>query len=144
MNTIMMNKIAKVICEQFNLSVNDLKTPFRDNKFVYPRQVIMHLALKNKLGSTEDIGRFFNRDHATVIHASKCINNYKDTNKLKKEQITNFEHKFSAIKEVNKSLDLFIDEISYLKSELLALEYKFNNANEKMRNYIDYIHNMKL
>jgi len=71
----------------------DLKSKSRKRKEVYLRAILIKMIYKRTNFSLERIGSFFNRDHATVIHALKLYDivcGYSDFIELK-SQIT--EHK---------------------------------------------------
>lgn len=53
------------------VSDNDLKSKSRDRQSVYTRQFLMWFLNRKTSLSLKDIGKEFNRDHATVIHAKK-------------------------------------------------------------------------
>jgi chromosomal replication initiator protein len=66
--------IQKTICEHFNLKVHDLKSKRRTKNIAFPRQLAMYLCRKHTSTSFPAIGTMFGgRDHSTVIHASKTI-----------------------------------------------------------------------
>lgn len=68
---------AATICElvsgQFNVSMEDLRSRSRKRAISGPRQIAMYLARKHTEESLVDIGRIFNRDHSTVLHAIKVV-----------------------------------------------------------------------
>jgi chromosomal replication initiator protein len=70
---------AAMICElvsgQFNVSVKELQSKSRKNTITTPRQIAMYLARKHTEESLVDIGKTFNRDHSTVLHAIKVVSN---------------------------------------------------------------------
>jgi chromosomal replication initiator protein len=54
--------------------MQDLLSPRRSRSLARPRQIAMYLAKQYTTNSLPDIGRkFANRDHTTVIHAVKKI-----------------------------------------------------------------------
>jgi chromosomal replication initiation ATPase DnaA len=55
------------------LSVRDLKSKTRITEIVIPRQVYWYYLKKNKYSYSE-IGRMFQKGHATVIHGIKRVN----------------------------------------------------------------------
>ena len=60
----------EVICEHFNLRMEDLKSSKRSRDIAYPRQIAMYLSRKLTDDSLKTIGtEFGGRDHTTVIHA---------------------------------------------------------------------------
>ncbi|QKX02210.1 chromosomal replication initiator protein DnaA [Wolbachia endosymbiont of Dirofilaria (Dirofilaria) immitis] len=70
-------EIQKKIAEFFNIKVADMHSNRRLRGLVRPRQVAMYFAKKFTQKSLPDIGRSFGgRDHATVIHAVKQIENF--------------------------------------------------------------------
>ncbi len=70
-------EIQKKIAEFFNIKVADMHSNRRLRALVRPRQVAMYFAKKFTQKSFPDIGRSFGgRDHATVIHAVKQIENF--------------------------------------------------------------------
>ncbi|NIO07082.1 MAG: chromosomal replication initiator protein DnaA [Deltaproteobacteria bacterium] len=66
--------IQKIICEHFNLKLGELKSKRRTKNIALPRQMAMYLCRKHTSTSFPTIGdKFGGRDHSTVIHASKTI-----------------------------------------------------------------------
>jgi len=65
--------IRDFIAVQFKVSVADLKSKSRKKAISFPRQTAMYLARKYTEGSLADIGKAFNRDHSTVVHAVRVI-----------------------------------------------------------------------
>ena len=68
-----MAQILSEVAEQFNVSVADLKGPARFRCIVYPRQDAMWRMVNEGRWSLPQIGRFFNRDHTTVIWAWRQV-----------------------------------------------------------------------
>ncbi|MGB3209820.1 MAG: chromosomal replication initiator protein DnaA [Desulforhopalus sp.] len=70
---------AGMICElvsgQFNVSVKELQSKSRKKMITTPRQIAMYLSRKYTEESLVDIGKTFNRDHSTVLHAIKVVSN---------------------------------------------------------------------
>ncbi len=66
--------IQKVVSRQFNVSKNDLLSNRRTRIIVRPRQIAMYLAKVMTPRSLPEIGRRFGgRDHTTVLHAVRKI-----------------------------------------------------------------------
>jgi len=66
--------IQKVVCEYYGLKVQDIKAKKRTKEIALPRQVAMYLSKLLTDSSLSDIGKNFGgRDHSTVIHACKTI-----------------------------------------------------------------------
>jgi chromosomal replication initiator protein len=68
---------AAMICElvsgQFKVSVKEMQSKSRKKIITTPRQIAMYLARKYTEESLVDIGKTFNRDHSTVLHAIKVV-----------------------------------------------------------------------
>jgi chromosomal replication initiator protein len=66
--------IQKVVAESFGVKPSDLKSKRRTRTVVLPRQVAMYLCRQLAGSSLPDIGNFFGgKDHSTVIHSCKVI-----------------------------------------------------------------------
>ena len=66
--------IQKAVATYFELKVSDLKSSSRTNVLVYPRQISMYLCRElTNLSFTEIAHAFNKRDHTTVLHAYKQI-----------------------------------------------------------------------
>jgi len=66
--------IQNMVAAHFNLNIQELLSPRRSRSLARPRQIAMYLAKQYTTNSLPDIGRkFSNRDHTTVIHAVKKI-----------------------------------------------------------------------
>ena len=69
------DKIQRVVAEEFSITHNDMTSKRRARDIARPRQVAMYLCKKLTKRSLPDIGRRFGgRDHTTVMHAVKRIN----------------------------------------------------------------------
>jgi chromosomal replication initiator protein len=68
--------IQRVVARQYNVSRADLLSSRRTANVVRPRQIAMYLAKTLTLRSLPEIGRRFGgRDHTTVLHAVRKIEN---------------------------------------------------------------------
>ena len=66
--------IQNIVAAHFNLDIKEMLSSRRSRSLARPRQIAMYLAKKHTTNSLPDIGRkFSNRDHTTVIHAVKKI-----------------------------------------------------------------------
>lgn len=66
--------IQRRVAEEFNIRVADINGRRRTANIAHPRQLAMYLARKHTQNSLQDIGAAFGgRDHGTVIHATKTI-----------------------------------------------------------------------
>lgn len=69
------NMIGELVSGQFNVSIKELQSKSRKKVISFPRQVAMYLARKYTDQSLVEIGKVFNRDHSTVLHAIKVVTN---------------------------------------------------------------------
>jgi len=66
--------IQRVVAEEYHLTPNDLKGKKRNSSIVRPRQISMYLCRELTEYSLTEIGEAFgNRDHTTVLHSYKLI-----------------------------------------------------------------------
>ena len=66
--------IQNIVAAYFNLNIREMLSARRSRSLARPRQIAMYLAKQLTTNSLPDIGRkFSNRDHTTVIHAVKKI-----------------------------------------------------------------------
>jgi len=66
--------IQNIVAAYFNLNMQEMLSPRRSRSLARPRQIAMYLSKQYTTNSLPDIGRkFSNRDHTTVIHAVKKI-----------------------------------------------------------------------
>ena len=73
-----MDEIMKKICHYYNVRMSDLLSPRRSRNIARPRQMAMFLAKSLTSRSYPEIGkRFGNRDHTTVMHAVRKIEELK-------------------------------------------------------------------
>jgi len=71
---IKIDDILKIVGRHYNVGRTDLLSPRRARAVVVPRQIGMYLAKKLTARSLPEIGRRFGgRDHSTVLHAVRKI-----------------------------------------------------------------------
>ena len=73
-------------CEQYNITVDQIKSKTRKGPIVIPRLLTMHILKSNTLLTLKEIGIAFNRDHTTVINAIKSTSNMLETDCNIKEE----------------------------------------------------------
>jgi len=75
-NAISIEKIQKIVAEFYTLKVSDLTSKNRSKNNVKARQVAMYLSKTHTKSSLPTIGeKFGGKNHATVIHSIKIVNN---------------------------------------------------------------------
>jgi len=86
--------IQKVVCDYFNMPMEMLKSKTRKREIVQARQIAMFFAKSMTKSSLVTIGtQIGNKDHATVLHACKTVNNLIDTDKSFRVYIDEIEKK---------------------------------------------------
>lgn len=84
--------IQKIVCEYFGLPTDVLQTKTRKREIVQARQIAMYFSKGLTKSSLSTIGSVIgSKDHATVLHACKTVNNLMDTDKRFKSQIDDIE-----------------------------------------------------
>lgn len=84
--------IRQTVCNYFKIEESVLDICTRKREVVLGRQVCMYFSKKNTKNSLTTIGRNLgNKDHATVLHAYKTVQNLIDTDKIFKRQINDIE-----------------------------------------------------
>ena len=72
--SINVESIQNLVASHFKLNIKEMLSSRRSRSLARPRQIAMYLAKQHTTNSLPDIGRkFSNRDHTTVIHAVKKI-----------------------------------------------------------------------
>ncbi|MEI6899755.1 MAG: chromosomal replication initiator protein DnaA [Bacteroidota bacterium] len=74
--------IQKVICDYFNINIEMINSKTRKREIVQARQLSMYFSKKHTKASLASIGLHCgNKDHATVLHACRTVNNLVETDK---------------------------------------------------------------
>jgi len=88
--------IQKVICDYFDIPIEIMKSKTRKREIVQCRQLAMYFSKQMTKSSLAMIGKHCgNKDHATVLHACKTVNNLADTDKQFKGYISDLEKKLT-------------------------------------------------
>jgi chromosomal replication initiator protein len=86
--------IQKVVCNYFNIGTDQLHNTTRKRETVQARQIAMYFSKSLTKCSLATIGtQIGGKDHATVLHACKTVNNLIETDKQFKHQIEEIERK---------------------------------------------------
>ncbi|MGH7724759.1 MAG: chromosomal replication initiator protein DnaA [Candidatus Eiseniibacteriota bacterium] len=67
------DSIANLVAQHYGITREQLRGKRRTNSVALPRQIAMYLMRRQTTLSLSEIGRFFDRDHTTVIHACDKI-----------------------------------------------------------------------
>ena len=74
--------IQKIVCDYFNLPLDLINSKTRKREIVQARQLAMYFSKKHTKSSLATIGLHCgNKDHATVLHACRTVNNLIETDK---------------------------------------------------------------
>jgi chromosomal replication initiator protein len=86
--------IQKIVCDYFEISPDQLHSKTRKREIVQARQIAMYFSKSLTKASLASIGsQIGGKDHATVLHACKTVNNLIDTDKRFKQTVDNIEKK---------------------------------------------------
>lgn len=88
--------IQKVVSDYFNMPVELMKSKTRKREIVQARQISMYFSKKLTKSSLASIGlQCGGKDHATVLHACKTVNNLLDTDKHFRKYINDLDKKLN-------------------------------------------------
>ena len=86
--------IQNLVASHFNLNIQEMLSARRSRSLARPRQMAMYLSKQYTTNSLPDIGRkFSNRDHTTVIHAVKKIDELMKKDNEIRQHITELKKK---------------------------------------------------
>ena len=89
--------IQKVVSDYFQMDVDTLQSKTRKRHIVQARQLAMFFAKKFTKASLASIGsQIGKRDHATVLHACKTVNNLSTTDKQFRKYVEDLTKKLSV------------------------------------------------
>lgn len=89
--------IQKVVCDYFDLPIELLKSKTRKREVVQARQIAMYFAKKMTKSSLANIGMHCGgKDHATVLHACRTVNNLQETDKQFRGYLEDLEKKLNV------------------------------------------------
>ncbi len=74
--------VIQAVCEHFGIEEKELLGRGRSRQIAFPRQVSMYLMRKDADVSLEEIGQALNRDHTTVLHGYRKIEEEMETNSV--------------------------------------------------------------
>ena len=89
--------IQKVVCDYFDMPIEAINSKTRKREIVQARQLAMFFSKKHTKNSLATIGLHCgNKDHATVLHACRTVNNLVETDKQFR----------TYVEEINKKLKI--------------------------------------
>lgn len=144
-----MRLIVDFICQYFDVDVKDIMKVTRVREIVRPRQFAMYLARMFTKRTLYQIGTYFGKDHATVIHAIKTVRDLADTDyefgqllhsvKLEFESkwvhLVNEEYDYAKLLTVKGNRRFKIQRRHY-EDRLAAMYYSSYKALKKIQDHI--------
>jgi len=109
--------IQQIVCYGETLLPNQVKEKTRKREVVFCRQLIMYFMKQYTKDSLASIGGHFGKDHATVLHACKTINNLIDTDKIVKDKVNTYSKKIKHREEFENNI--ISDDIARIKEQLI-------------------------
>ena len=95
-NDLTIDHIQQIIADYFNLDIESLHSKTRKRNVVQARQLAMFFSKKYTKNSLSTIGsQIGQRNHATVLHACKTVENLIETDRAFKKYVSDLETKFS-------------------------------------------------
>ena len=87
-NILTMETIQKKVADHYQIRHSDMTSKRRPNNIAIPRQIAMYLSRELTKHSLQEVGDAFGgRDHGTVIHACKAVNNMMDQDQTSRSSI---------------------------------------------------------
>jgi len=118
-------------CIEYGIKLDDIKGKSRKRECVEPRQIAMYLLEKHKAGSLKSIGSRFNgRDHSTVIHSKRAVNDLLETDELYGRKVKRIEDNLMNFMGKNETIlstsvvERPIFNVRILKDEIKAIMRK--------------------
>lgn len=91
---ISIDHIQKLVCDFFNIPSEVINSKTRKREIVQARQLAMYFAKKHTKASLATIGLHCgNKDHATVLHACRTVNNLIETDKQFRNYVEELDNK---------------------------------------------------
>jgi hypothetical protein len=120
--------IKNVICKGENVmpELIELTNDKRDADIVFMRQCIFYFMKRFSNESLGKIGSYLNKDHATVLHSIRTIENYKQTDKMIAIKINLYEEEIKLVTNAvtaskSNSLKIVSDHIIWCIENNIAL-----------------------
>jgi chromosomal replication initiator protein len=86
-SSFLIDKIFRAVSKYYDVPIDTLKSPRRQQNIVLARQVCMYLLRTLTDSPLSEIGSFFNRDHTTVINAVNKVENMMEEDARIKEDV---------------------------------------------------------
>lgn len=137
-----MFEITKIVAEILGLEYLQLFQKTRKREIVEARQIAMFVASTQiKTLSLSKIGEYYNKDHATVIHALKTVNNLCETDHLFKEKVDQAIVNYNLI-EANRIVYIahpISNDIQGNIEKILAIVKQINLEEKNVSPFVPYL-----
>ncbi len=88
--------IQRVVTKHFDIKLSDIKSKKKLKSIAFPRQIAMYLSRSLTGASFSEIGsKFGGKDHSTIIHACKKIENLLHNNKTVNATVKKIKEQFN-------------------------------------------------
>lgn len=102
----MIADIQRLVAAHYGFSVEHLRSPERPRMLSHVRWVAMYLARTHTKKSLTQIGRAFRRDHTTVLHGLRSIEQRKATDPKFAEELAGLSAKCAGCEDARSGDDL--------------------------------------
>lgn len=102
-------EIIDIICDYYGTSYEEINCRDRSEELRWPRQVCMYFLSEFTTLSLNRIGKYFGRDHATIIHSRKKISDLCEIYPNERERIAEIRGSIIASREIKRKIDIQYD-----------------------------------
>lgn len=102
-----MKEIVEIVCDFYNIYPKKIFNLNRKREIAKCRQISMYLARHFTSYSLSEIGAYFDREHATVLHAIKAVEKDSATNKQFKLELDLLMNKTNILIVYNNNKDKY-------------------------------------
>lgn len=97
--------VVKIVCDYYNITSEQIKSPTRKRETVQKRQVAMSFCIEYKIACLRIVGEEIGgKDHATALHAVKVVKDLIETQREFRNQIAEIRSKINLkLLSLNKS-----------------------------------------
>ncbi len=81
--------IQNIVAHEYGVTVDEIKSKQRSERLAFPRQIAIYIACEITTLSLPEIGKKFNKDHSTIIHARDKIKHLLNSDPFFSEKINN-------------------------------------------------------
>ena len=76
----LVQKLESAVCSAWGIHPARLHEQTRERVVVEPRQLILWWMDHHNIDTLANIGKYYNKDHSTVLHARRVVSNLLETN----------------------------------------------------------------